>query len=123
MANVLQYDQSFFVWVDETSCGKKDHIRNFGYAFRGEPPVYRRLVRGKRISAIAVICSEGLVDYELHSGTMDKFADFVRGNLIPNMQPFDGTNGRSICILHNCCIHHIQEVNPFPGEDAIWHPR
>ena len=33
MANVLQYDQRFFVWVDETGCGKKDHIRKFGYAF------------------------------------------------------------------------------------------
>lgn len=107
MANVLQYDQKFFVWV-ETGCGKKDHIHKFGYAFQGEPPVYHRLlVRGKRISAIAAICSAGLVDYELHSGTINghTFADFVRGNLIPNMQPFDGTNSRSICILDNCSIH------------------
>jgi len=82
---------------------------------------HRLLVRGKRISAIAAICSEGLVDYELHSGTINghTFADFVRGNLIPNMQPFDGTNSRSICILDNCSIHHIQEVKDLFQEAGI----
>ena len=122
IANVLQYDQRFFVWVDETGCGKKDHIRKFGYAFRGEPPVYHRLlVRGKRISAIAAICTEGIVDCELYSGTVngEKFVDFVRGNLIPNMQSFDGTNSRSICILDICSIHHVQEVKDLFQEAGI----
>ena len=94
IAEVLQYPPEFFVWVDETGCDRRDHIQKFGYSLRGVPPVYHRLlVRGKRISAIAAMSSEGLLDVELSTGAVnaDKFADFVRGSLIPNMQPFDGT--------------------------------
>ena len=34
--------------------------------------------------------------------------DFIRGSLIPNMQPFPGE--LSILIMDNCSIHHVQEV-------------
>jgi len=75
--------------------------------------VYHRfLSRGKRISAIAAICTEGLIDVELTTGSVngDKFFDFVRGSLIPNMHPFNGTAAKSIAILDNCSIHHVDEV-------------
>ena len=38
------------------------------------------------------------------------FFDYVRGSLIPNMLPFDGNNPRSIAVLDNCSIHHVQSV-------------
>lgn len=38
------------------------------------------------------------------------FFDFVRGNLIPEMLPFDGSNPASIAVLDNCSIHHTQQV-------------
>ena len=72
-------------------------IRRFGYSFRGIAPVHHRfLVRGKRISAIAAICSDGLLGVELVMDSVngDKFADFVRGTLIPNMHPYDGTSSK-----------------------------
>ena len=40
----------------------------------------------------------------------DYFVDFVRGDLVPNMLPFDGTNPKSIAIMDNCSIHHVQAV-------------
>ncbi len=92
---------------------KHTSIRKFGYALRGEPAVYHRLlVRGKRVSAIAAISSDGLVDVELTTGSVnsDKFLDFVPGSLIPNVMPFDGCNSKSILILDNCSIHHVEAV-------------
>lgn len=80
---------------------------------RGLPPVYHRLmVRGKRISAIAAICSDGLLGVDLTCGSVNGgvFVDFVRGTLIPSMNSFDGANSRSIVVLDNCSIHHIPEV-------------
>ena len=93
MAQVLQYDQEYFVWVDETGSDAKNHIRKFGYALRGQTPVYHRFVaRGKRISAIVAISCEGLVGVELTTGSVDaeKFLEFVQGTLIPEMEPFVG---------------------------------
>lgn len=102
-----------FVWVDETGSDKRKSMRRFGYSLRGLPPVcHRFLVRGNRISAIAAICSEGLLGVELVTGTVngDKFFDFIRGTLIPNMNAFDGSSSKSIIVMDNCSIHHVPKV-------------
>ena len=36
------------------------------------------------------------------------FFDFVRGSLIPAMQPFPDKH--SIIVMDNCLIHHVQEI-------------
>jgi len=41
------------------------------------------------------------------------FFDFSRAALIPEMLPFDGPNPKSIVIMDNCPIHHVQEVKVF----------
>ena len=113
MAEVAFYRQEQFVWIDESGCDKRDNIRKFGYSIRGERPVYHRFLhRGKRVSIIAALCTEGMVAIELISGAVnaEKFFDFVRGTLIPNMLPFNGMNPRSIAILDNCSIHHVDQV-------------
>ena len=113
IADILDYNREMFCWIDETGCDNRDHRRKFGYALRGEAPVCTQLlVRGTRISAVAAICSEGLVDFDLTTGTYtaEKFADFVRGSLIPNMHPYDGSSSKSIAVLDNCSIHHCAEV-------------
>ena len=112
MANVLCYN-NMFVWIDESGSDRRDQARKFGYAIRGVVPVYQRwLARGKRVSVIAAMCSDGLVDFELFTGTCDgeRFFDFVRGSIIPNMHSFDGVNERSIVIMDNCAIHHVPKV-------------
>lgn len=69
MAQVLLYDRHKFVWVDETGSDNRDYMRKHGYAIRGKTPVYhRKLIRGKRISAIAAISSDGLVACECTTG-------------------------------------------------------
>lgn len=88
-------------------------MRKHGYAIRGKTPVYhRKLIRGKRISAIAAISSDGLVACECTTGTVDSeiFFNFVRGCLIPQMHPFDGSSPKSILIMDNCTIHHVPEI-------------
>jgi len=50
MAYCLALGKHQFVWVDETGCDKRDHIRKYGYSFRRIPPVSQRLlVRGERV--------------------------------------------------------------------------
>ena len=113
MAEVFHYQKEMFVFVDETGSDRRDHIRKFGYAFKGEAPVYHRwLARGQRVSAIAAISCDGLLECELISGTVngDKFLQFVQGSLIPQMAQFDGSSDRSIVVLDNCSIHHVTEV-------------
>ena len=70
-------------------------------------------MRGQRISAISTISTEGLVALDLKSsGTVDSdfFYNFIRGSLIPQMNPFDGMNPKSIVIMDNCSIHHVSEA-------------
>ena len=111
MAKVLNFSREFLVWYDETGSDWRDEIRKFGYSLRGQTPVYHRyLVRGTRISSVLAMTLSGVLTYEFHTGTIDgnKFFNFVRGNLIPNMQPFPGPH--SILIMDNCSIHHVDEV-------------
>ena len=101
-------------------------VIRYDYSLRGLTPVcHRFLVRGTRISSVVAMSSSGVLAYEFHTGTMngDKFFDFVRGNLIPSMQPFPGPN--SILIMDNCSIHHVEEVKrelDFAGILAIFLP-
>ena len=113
MAQCLHFKSNMFVWIDETGSDARNHIRKYGYALRGDTPTTHRLLsRGKRINAVAAICSNGLLTVDLTESTMtgERFFDFVRGSLIPNMLPFNGINPQSIAVLDNCAIHHVQEV-------------
>ena len=63
---VLQFPREYFVWVDDTGSDARTHIGRFGYSLLGISPLYTlTLARGKRISAIAAISSEGLLGVEL----------------------------------------------------------
>ena len=39
----------------------------------------------------------------------DIFYDFVRGELLPTMNPFDGSS-KSIAVMDNCAVHHVPIV-------------
>lgn len=114
IAQALMYKRELFVCLDETGGNNRNCIRKYGYALRGETPkCHRMLVRGRRFSAIAAICTEGLVALELKSGSSvdsQVFYDFIRGDLIPQMNPFDGSSPKSIVIMDNCAVHHVLEV-------------
>ena len=86
MARMQSYNRNLLVWVDETGSDRRDIIRKYGYAIRGQYPVCHRLLeRGPRVSAIAVMSRDGIIALDLHKGSVngDVFLDFVRGSLFP----------------------------------------
>ena len=98
-----------FVWIDETGSDNRNSFRMYGYTLRGLTPVCHRILsRGKRINVVAAISSSGVVATETTTQSVngDYFFDFLRGTLLPHMQPFDGLNEHSILILDNGSIHH-----------------
>ena len=122
LAQVLHFSTDSFVWIDETGCDARSHIRQFGYSIRGIPPVcHRKLVRGKRISALAAISADGLLALQLVHGTVNSntFYDFIRGEIIPVMEPFDGSPKKSIVIMDNCSIHHVHFIKKLLEDAGI----
>ena len=63
----------------------------------------------------------GLVPCEVYTQSVDSdiFFDFIRGNLIPQMNIFDGTSPKSIVIMDNCSIHHVPEVEQIFTDGGI----
>ena len=120
MADASLFPKEMFVWVDETGSNLKDMLRLYGYALCGERAISRKLlIRGQRISSIAAICTAADMTTESVNG--EKFYDFIRGSLIPAMLPFDGSNPRSIVVMDNCSIHHVQELGELLNNTGILH--
>ena len=108
MAEISMYDPSMLIWLDETGCDGRNTIRKYGYSLRGMPLTdHRLLVRGVRYSAIPIMSMEGIHDVYITEGSVE----FVRSSLLPILMPFDNINPRSVVIMDNASIHHVQEVS------------
>ena len=61
----------------------------------------RRRTGGPRITAIPIICMEGMVEVGIYLGNVDgaRFEEFVDQKLCPNLLPFNGVNPRSVVIM------------------------
>jgi len=70
------------------------------------------LIRGVQYSAIPAMSLDGIHDVHITEGTVngEKFADFVRNSLLPCLNPFNGINARSVVVMDNASIHHVDEV-------------
>jgi len=70
----------------------------------------RLLVRGKRYSAVGIMCIDGLLDTYITEHTIDgeEFCTFVERCSLPQLLPFNGTNPRSVVIMDNASIHHVE---------------
>lgn len=113
LAEMAFLDPSMFVWLDETGSDRRNNIRHYGYGLRGITPVDHQLrIGGNRVSAIGVMSMRGVEDVYIHEGTVngDVFEDFVRTTLLPTLQPFNGTNSRSVVVLDNASIHHLDRI-------------
>ena len=113
MAQCTVLSRNQFVWVDETGGDKHDHIRKYGYAIRGTTPVtHKLLARGQRVNVIIALSAQGVVAVDIVTGSVngEKFFDFLRGTLIPNMMPFDSQNPNSTLVMDNCSVHYVHEV-------------
>ena len=113
MADMQFFYTNQLVWLDETGCDRRDHIRKHGYSLRGERPVYHRFLhRGNRVSTITAMCTDGILATEVFYGTLngERFLDYLRGSLIPEMLPFDGISALSVLVLDNCSVHHVSSA-------------
>ena len=113
LAQCFMFTADKFVWIDESGSDTRNYIRKFGYSVRGTTPVSHRFFhRGKRTNATAAISSTGLMALTLTHNTVnqDVFYDFVRGNLIPQMRPFDGISPATIAVMDNLSVYHVKEI-------------
>lgn len=121
MAEISMYDPSMLIWLDETGCDGRNTIRKYGYSLRGMPlSDHRLLVRGVRYSAIPIMSMEGIHDVYITEGTVDgvQFSEFVRSSLLPILMPFNSINPRSVVIMDNASIHHVQKVSDLVERQA-----
>jgi len=114
MAEMNEVDPDMLVWVDETGSDRRNAIRKYGYGLRGMTPIVHSLLAcGKRISAVGVMSTRGVEDSYLTEGNVntDAFVSFVENALLPILQPFNGSNPRSIVIMDNASIHHVDRLS------------
>ena len=122
MAEVVSYPREMLVWVDETGCDMRDTMRLYGYSLIGQRAIcHHTYVRGKRVSTIAALSTNGIIAKDFLQGTCsgEEYFDFLRGSLIPQMLPFDGINPNSILIMDNCSVHHTDEVTGLLQDSGI----
>ena len=113
MAKISVYDPEMIIWTDESGCDRRNSSRKYGYSLRGLPVKdYRILARGKRYSAIPLLTVEGIHDVYLAEDSVngEKFEHFLRECLLPILMPFNGINPRSVVVMDNATIHHIETV-------------
>jgi len=102
-----------FIWVDETGLDKRDQIRKFGCALKGQTASSLLLLfRDQRINVIATEMTKSTVDGST-------FFEFLQGTFIPNRS----LSQLKICAyLDNYCIHHIAEVKDLLTQSGIVTP-
>ena len=109
IAHMFLYSRMMFVWVDESGSDHRSFLRQYGYAIKGENAIkHTFLSRGKRINVILAISASGVVAKYITEENIDtcNFYDFLHGDLLPNLQPFDGINMASMVIMDNLSTHH-----------------
>ena len=110
---MMVYKSSLCIWIDETGCDKRNALRRYGYGIRGHTPQNFHLkFRGKRYSALSILSKEGIEDTYITEGSVngDIFMDFIQKQLVPILSPFDGHSPRSVVILDNASIHHVDTI-------------
>ena len=80
---------------------------------RGKPVKCQKLlVRGERVSVIAAMTVEGVLDLKIVRGTVTGaiFVDFIDRQLFPHLMTFNGVNSNSVVLLDNCSVHNVSGV-------------
>ena len=112
-SDISIYNPEMLIFLDETGSDQRATIRRYGYSLRGKPLVSEKLlVRGKRVSAIAFMSVNGLLDCKTVTGSVngEVFYDFVQKALLPHLMPFDCKNPHSVVVMDNCSIHHVPGI-------------
>ena len=110
ISDITGYSTDMFVFIDETGADRRNLLCKYGYSKRDKSPKdHSLLVRGERVSAIACMSVNGILDVKAITGTSngDTFYDFLHSHLLPQLLPFDGKNPHSVVVMDNCSFHHI----------------
>ena len=114
MSEISAFHPDMLIWIDETGSDRRNSIRSFGYSLRGiRPRTYVLRIGSKRISAIPVLTTRGIEDVYITTETVDgeKFEQFLCQCILPIILPFDGNNPRSVVVMDNASIHHLDRVH------------
>lgn len=67
------------------------------------------LVRGEPVSALTSMSVDGMLTCKLVRGSVngDVFIEFVETKLIPSLMLLNGITPRSVVVMNNCSIHHV----------------
>jgi len=99
------------IFVDETSKDRRDCLRRYARSKRGSPAVVcLPFARGKRISIIAAITTDGFLGFDHTNGTFtrEQFHESFVKHVIPRLQPWPLP--QSIVIMDNAKIHCYPEL-------------
>ena len=102
-----------FIFLDETGTDRRDTMRKYGYSWWGRPAVAQKLlVRGQHLSSVATMSNAGLLDCLTVTGGVDgdEFYHFVHRQLLPHLNPFDGSYQHSIVVMDNASTHHVEGI-------------
>ena len=122
LSEISVYDPHTLVFVDETGTDKKNTLRGFRYALRGQQAISdRQLVKGKRHSTIAGMSMDGMLDIHITTQTVDAdvFCEYIERYLLPYPLPFNSINPRSVVVMDNARIHHVDKVVPLIEEVGV----
>ena len=107
------FNLDMMVFIDESGCDRRDAIRKYGYGLRGMPVKSQKLlVRGQRISVIAAMTVDCILDLKIIRGnvTGEIFLDCINTVLLQHLMTFNGYNPNSVIIMDNCSVHHVHGV-------------
>jgi transposase len=99
------------VFIDETSKDGRDCLRRYARSKRGKAAIVRLpFQRGKRISVVAGITTDGFLGFDHTDGTFtrQKFHESIVKHVLPHLQVWPLP--RSIVILDNAKIHCYPEL-------------
>ena len=114
ISRIMEFNPHSLIFIDETGSNRRNAIRKYGYGLQGITPVSHKFtVYGKRLSAIGILTYRGIEDIYIVEGNVnsDIFINFIQRCLLPILLPFDGgDNPRSVVVLDNASIHHVETV-------------
>ena len=113
MIDTQEYEPEMFIFLDETGADQRNAVRRYGYSIRGiRIQNHTIFVRGERLSAIAIMSVNGILDVCVRAGTTNSetFYEFTERCLLPHLQPFNGINPHSVVVMDNCSIHHVAGI-------------
>ena len=114
MEDMSYLNPNMIIWINEMGSDHRQSSRQLGHHLRGLTPTDAVIsIHGQHISTIAALSPRGIEDIEVYSETTngETFAGFVQRCIVPIMLPFSGSNPRSVLVLDNASIRHVQEVH------------